>query len=425
MDRRLRTKIVAGFAMLLLASCGSARDSKNIIRSDLPRVESPAVSEAQETQLRDGNNNFAFDLYQHLNQEKTANLIYSPYSLWLAFSMLYAGAQGETENQLADVFHFLSQQSQHVALNALDQRIQAWSTLKEAENEGTPFQLRVANAVWGQQGYTYNQPYIDLLATQYGAGLRLLDFQKSAEKARQVINAWVDEKTDGRIKEIAAPGSISGDTRLVLTNAILFKAGWVHKFDKQATEDGTFTLLDGTQVTTPLMHQRAALDYVENEDYQAIRLYYASYNAEMWIILPGEGRFKAVQDGLSSNLISALQQQAGMADVTLSIPSFKFETDLALNQLLEQMGLSEAFCPAGNYSGIAEDAGLCIGQAVHKATISLDEEGTEATAATMVEVPVSIMQEIELTVDRPFIFAIVGHDSGLILFLGQVLDPTR
>jgi serpin B len=382
------------------------------------------VSEAQEGQLRDGNNSFAFDLFQDLNQENTGNLIYSPYSIWLAFSMIYAGAQGDTESQLADVFHFLDQESQHVTLNAIDQRLQALTALQAAENDGTPFQLEVSNAVWSQEGYAINPSYLNLLATQYGAGLGMLDFQKSADSAREAINAWVDKRTNGRIKEIAVPGSISEDTRLVLTNAILFKASWAYKFDGQATVAGSFNLIDGTQVTTPFMHLKAALDTFESEDYRAVRLPYVNYKAEMWIILPDEGRFETVQDELGSELIQAIQGQAQMGDVTLTLPKFDFESDIPLNEPLTSMGLTEAFCPAGDFRGIAEDGGLCIGQAVHKANITVDEQGTEATAATMAAMPVSIMQEIELKVDRPFLFAILDRDSGLILFLGQVLDPT-
>jgi serpin B len=338
--------------------------------------------------------------------------------------MVYGGAQGETESQMADEFHFLSQENQHVTLNAVDQQLQALGGSKAAEDEGTPFQLRIANAVWSQKGYIFNQPYLDLLATQYGAGLRVLDFQNSVEAARESINAWVDEKTDGHIKEIADPGSISTETRLVLTNAILFKAGWAYKFDQQATADGLFTLIDGKQVTTPLMYLRAPLDFIEEEDYQAVRLPYVDQKVEMWVILPADGRFKAVQDKLSSDFIDAIRQQAGMDDVALTLPRFKFESALSLNDLLIKMGLTSAFCPDGNFNGISEGGGLCIGQAVHKATITVNEEGTEATAATLIAFPVSIMKEVKMTVDRPFIYVIMARDSGLILFLGQVLNPT-
>jgi len=409
---------------LLLAGCRPVPEEIKIIQSDLPRVESPIVNEEQQAQLRDGNNSFAFDIYHSINQDQNDNLIYSPYSIWLAFSMIYGGAHGETESQISNVFHFLSQDSQHVALNATDQRLQAFSTLQAAEEAGVPFQLQLANAVWSQQGFALNQPYLDLLATQYGAGVHPLDFQTSAEGARQAINAWVDKNTGGRIKEIASPGSITPDTRFVLTNAILFKAGWAYKFDQTTTADGLFTLIDGKQLTTPLMHLRAPLDYVAKENYQAVRLPYVYQKVEMWIILPVEGHFKAVQDELGPDLMNDIQKSVGMEDVTLTLPSFDFESELPLNTMLAQMGLTQAFCPTGDYSGIAEGGGLCISQAIHKATITVDEQGTEAAAATMAVMPVSIMDKVELTVVRPFIFAIVAQESGLILFLGQVLDPT-
>lgn len=408
---------------ILLGGCHSVTENGKLVQADLARVESPTVSEEQQMFLSDGNNSFAFDLFHRINLENTDNLIYSPYSIWMAFSMVYAGAQGETQSQMADVFHFLDQDNQHITLNAIDQRLQALGTIKQGEDEGSPFQLKLANAVWSQQGYAFKQPFLDLLATQYGAGLRVVDFQASTEAAREAINAWVNEQTNERIKEIATPGSISPDTRFVLTNAIYFKAGWMYKFDQAATADGSFTLMDGSHVTVPLMHLGAPLDYLDSEDYQAVRLPYVGYKTEMWIILPAEGRFEAVKGELGPVLMNKIEHQAGMDHVTLTMPSFTIESDLALNNLLVQMGLTQAFCPEGDFGGISDGGGLCIGQAIHKATIKVDEEGTEATAATMVAMPVSIMKEVEMKVDRPFIFAIVDRDNGLILFLGQVLDP--
>jgi serpin B len=428
-----RTRIIITFSLILvLAGCQSASVGGKLVQADLPRIQAPAVSENQLATLSEGHNTFAFDLYHTLTSDNKANLIYSPFSIWLAFSMVYAGAQGETEGQMADVFHFLDQDSQHVTLNALDQRLQSTEESKKTEEEGTPFQLKLANAVWSQEGYAFKQAYLDLLASQYGAGMRVVDFQRSAQAARQAINDWVDKNTDGKIKEIAGPGSVTPDTRLVLTNAILFKAGWLNKFDQASTADGPFTLLDGGQVTTPLMHGGGPLDYLKKEDYEAVRLPYVSYAAdglpwvgdqtEMWVILPAVGRFKAVQGELGPSMMSEIQQ-AGMAHVTLTMPSYEFESELSLIDLLIQMGLTQAFCPEGDYGGISEGGGLCIGQAVHKATIKVDEQGTEATAATLVAMPVSIMQEINMKVDRPFIFVIVDRESGIILFLGQVLNP--
>ncbi len=144
----------------------------------------------------------------------------------------------------------------------------------------------------------------------------------------------------------------------------------------------------------------------------------------MWVILPAEGRWETVQARLGVGMMAEIEQQAQMAHVRLSMPKFEYASDMSLNELLIPMGLTQAFCPAGNYSGISEGEGMCIGQAIHKATILVDEQGTEASAATMVVMPASLMQEAELTVDHPFIYAIIDRDSGLILFLGQVLNPS-
>lgn len=408
---------------ILLASCQPVANSGKLVQADLPRVVPPELPEEQLALLSDGNNAFAFDLYRKISQQETGNLIYSPYSIWLAFSMVYAGARGETESQMVDVFHFLAQDEHHVSLNALDQRLQAADVKKGPEEDGTPFQLNLANAVWAQQGYTINPSYLDLLAAQYGAGLHVLDFQAARGEAIKAINAWVDENTDSRIKNIADEGSITPDTRFVLTNAILFKAGWLNEFDPEATADGPFTLIDGSQVTIPLMHLTAQLEFAETPDYQAVKLPYANREQEMWIILPTEGRFNAVRDELSPALMNEIVQASGYGEVSLTMPGFEYESELTLSDLLVQMGLTQAFCPAGNFNGIVDGGGLCISDVIHKATIKVDEQGTEATAATMIVMMAAMMKQAEIKVDRPFIFAIMDHESGLILFLGQVLNP--
>ncbi len=259
---------------LLLVSCRPAAPKVQLLQAESPRVESPDVTEAQVAQIVAGNNAFALDLYRLITARESDNLIYSPYSLSLAFSMLYAGAQGETEAQMARALHFLPQETQHPALNAVDQRLESLGKARPEEEEGVPFRLSLANAVWGQRGYAFKQPFLETLATQYGAGLRLVDFQASPETARQAINAWVAKETEKRIEELAPPGSVSSLTRLVLANAIYFKAGWLSRFTRADTADGSFTRLDGSQVTVPLMHQKIRLDYAQGEGYQAVRLPY-------------------------------------------------------------------------------------------------------------------------------------------------------
>ena len=415
-------KMMISLAMLLVG-CNPIPGNAQLVQSDLPRLESPAVSAGQEAQLVDGNNSFAFGMYHVINQEKIDNLIFSPYSIWLAFSMIYAGAQGETETQMARGFHFLDQESQHLTLNAIDQRLQAIGMVEEAGEEGTPFQLGLANAVWSQQGYAFNQAYLDLLATQYGAGLHTVDFRTSAEVAREAINAWVNEATDGRIEEIATPETVSSDTLIVLTNAINFVAGWEYRFDQSKTIDGPFTLLDGGQVIVTQMHARNRLDFLEQHDFQAVQLPYVNHAMEMWIILPAQGLFELMQDQLDSELMNEIRHSSEAKQVTLTLPRFDFGSELPLGELLPQMGLVDAFCPTLDLGGIVEGGGLCIDQALHRAVITVDEEGTEAAAATIAAVPVSEVEEVEMTVNRPYIFVILARETGLILFLGQVLNP--
>jgi serpin B len=351
------------------------------------------------------------------------NLIYSPYSISLAFSMLYAGAQGEAEAEMAQVFHFLPQEAQHPAFNVVDWRLQSLEKARQSEAGGASFQLNLANAVWGQQGYPFREPYLDTLAAQYGAGLRAVDFQGGPEKAREAINAWVAQETQERIKEIAPPGSVSANTRLILANAIYFKAGWDYPFKESATANGAFTLLDGSQVIVPLMHQETRLAYAEGESYQAVQLPYSGQVVDMWVILPAESRFEDVQGRLGVDLIEAVQRNAEARRVILTLPLFGFETSLELHDLFKETGMAHVFCPALDFEGMAEGGGLCVDTALHRATITINEEGTEAAAATMVAVPVEQVQDVEMAVNRPFLFVIVARETGAILFMGRVLDP--
>ncbi len=413
-----------GLAVLLLTACQLSMSEGRIVQADVPRVESPDATDAQVAQLVAGNQAFAFDLYHRaLAAGEDGNLIYSPYSISLTFSMLYAGAQGETEAEMAQVFYFLPQEAQHRAFNVVDQRLQSLGEARQSEAGGASFELNLANAVWGQRGYPFREPYLDILAAQYGTGLRVVDFQGAPEKAREAINAWVAKETEERIKEIAPPGSVSADTRLVLANAIYFEAGWDYPFQESATADGPFTLLDGSQVTVPLMHQETRLTYVDGEGYQAVQLPYAGQVADMWVILPAEGRFDDVQARLGVDLIEAMQRDAGARRVILTLPRFGFETSLELHNLFKEMGMAHVFCPALDFEGMVEGGGLCVDYALHRATITVDEEGTEAAAATMIAVPVERVEDVEMAVDRPFLFGIVTRETGIVLFFGRVLNP--
>lgn len=393
------------------------------IRADVPRLIAPPVDDGELAQLVQGNNQFAFDLYQVIRANSQANLIYSPYSISQAFSMVYAGARGQTEAEMAQVLRFLPQDVHHLVFNALDQRLGA---LVEDENgdEEDRFQLNIANAVWGQIGLPFVEAYLITLAEQYGAGLQATDFAQEPEAAREEINRWVAEQTAERIQDILPPGAIDPNTRLVLANAIYFNAAWRFPFNEDATRDGPFTLLDGSQVTVPLMRQNGArVLYAEGPDYQAIALPYAGDAVQMLIILPETGQFDAVEAALSADVLNQVRNQTQLRDVSLTMPRFEFDTDLDLSQLLTEMGLIKPFTGAADFSGIVDGGGLFISDALHRGTITVDEEGTEAAAVTVIVLAESMLETAEVTLDRPFIFAIMDQQTGTILFLGRVLNP--
>lgn len=417
--------------MLLLTACGAVETpavpttgTGELVRASVARDESPEVSPATVGDLAQGNNRFAFDFYHQVAGQSSENLIYSPYSISLAFSMVYAGAGGETAEQMAEIFHYLPQETQHPAFNALDQQIVAAGEAGSVPEEGEPFQLNVANAVWAQAGYPFRDAYLELLARQYGAGVRTVDFAEDLDATLAAINEWTNDATEGRIEKLAPPLRVTPLTRLVLANAIYFKASWLFPFDEASTAEGGFTLLDGSSVTVPLMHQAAArVPYAEGDAYQAIRLPYAGGTVDMLVVLPAEGEFEAVEAQLGGELLQAVQERAEVRDVDLTLPRFEFDTTLQLVELLQSLGLTTPFGDEADFSGMMENSGLFIADAVHKGTITVDEEGTEAAAVTGVAMEVSEYPRAEVSVTRPFLFAIIERESGTILFLGRVLNP--
>lgn len=394
------------------------------------RSDPPDLGEAETVQLVDGLNGFAGDLYHQVIQHHDGNLIYSPYSIGLAFAMLYAGARSETEAQMADVLGFLPQEEQHPAANALDQYLASLGedTDPASEELGEAFQLSVANGLWTQQGFPFLDAFLQTLAEHYGAGIEMVDFVSDAEAVRQVINAWVEEKTEGRITEVIPPDVLNEMTRLVLANAIYFKANWLQPFDEMHTQDEPFTLLDSSQVQTPMMRATLDIPYHEGEGYQAVLMPYVGHDVAMTVIVPDAGRFEEIETGLSGELIDEVAASAEIHEVVLGMPRFDFESDLDLKQLLEAMGMADPFRSSrADFSGISEE-GLFVSAAIHRANITVDEEGTEAAAVTIIVAEATSGSEVEplrLTIDRPFIFAITERETGAILFLGRVSDPSN
>ena len=411
--------------ILPLIAC-SQPVAADIVKSNKPRITSPDIGTGEITALVEGNSAFAFDLYQAL-RTKDGNLFYSPQSISMALAMTYAGARGETTQQMADTMHFtLSQTELHPAFNSLDIELaKRGQGAKGKDGEG--FRLNTVNAIWGQKDYKFLTAYLDVLAENYGAGLRILDFISNTEKSRITINDWVSDQTEGRIKDLIPQGAINELTRLVLTNAIYFNAAWQHPFNTAMTTDGQFHLLDGNQVKSPMMKQTETHAYAKGEGYQSVELLYDGGEISMIILLPEAGKFEAFEKGLNAQQIATITKSLQKARVTLTMPRFEFDSDFSLKGTLAGMGMPVAFTENADFSGMTGKRELMISDVIHKAFVSLDEAGTEAAAATAVIVGVTsapVEPPVQVTVDRPFIFLIRDIGTGTILFVGRVLNPT-
>jgi serpin B len=405
-------------AALGLVACQAAPQPQGMVvhASDKPRQTAEDVAAPDLAALVAGNNAFALDLYRALYTEQE-NLLYSPYSISLALAMAYAGARGETEGQMAQTLHYdLAQAQLHPAFNALDQ------TLANRGEGDLNFRLHVVNAIWGQQGYAFLDSYLDALAENYGAGLRTLDMAQAPDAARQTINDWASEETEKRIEELLPPGSIDAATTLVLANAIYFHAAWAEPFPEEGTTADTFTLLDGSTASVQMMHGTVSVRYAQGEGYQAIELPYSGGQTAMLVLLPDEGSFSDVAKGLDGAQVAAIVDGLQDARFALSMPKFVVTSGFELADTLGAMGMPAAFSGA-DFSGIDGTKELFIDQVYHKTFITVDEQGTEAAGATAV-VMKRLAMPPSLRIDRPFIYAIRDVETGSLLFVGQVVDPS-
>ena len=396
--------------------------------------QQPSTPQEDMAKLSANNNAFAFDLYHALtadDESKDGNLFYSPYSISSALAMTYAGARGDTEAQMAEALRlFIPQDPLHPAFNALHHRL---TRQPENATSGDNFTLNIANAVWGQQGHPFAEDFSRTLSDHYGAGIRTADFNADPEASRNTINDWVADSTEGRITGLIPEGIINSLTRMVLTNAIYFKAAWLTQFLPADTRKEPFTLLDGSVIQVSTMSTEEQFAYARGEGFQAVNLPYVGNAATMTILLPDQGRFQEFEDGMDQETAARIIREMTFQQLHLKLPKFRFESKLMLSETLRSMGVTEAFDPgSANFSGMdgrsckaGDEECLFIQEAVHKAHVSVDEEGTEAAAATAVIMGIESEkpEPINLFIDRPFIFLIRHNDTGAILFMGRVLKP--
>ncbi len=413
--------IFIGCASETLVPPPTMPDGAEVVRSTHARLSTAGVSTADLETLAHDNAAFGAALYRH-SDRGTGNFIYSPVSVSVALAMTYAGAATETASQMATAMHFTLPASRlHPAFNALDS---ALNSRGEGAHDvsGNAFQLNVINQLWGQRGFAIEAPFLDTLAEHYGTGLLALDFVGATEPSRMAINTWVEDQTNHRIVDLLPQGSITPDTRLVLTNAVYFNASWNAPFDPVATANESFTTLSGSTVTAPFMHNVLDANYVASDSVQIVELPYDGEEVSMLIVMPED--FNSFEATIDADVL-AVAASATLHRVTLSLPKFEARSAFSVRSALETLGMPIAFTEQADFSGIDGAHDLSISDVVHQAFIRVDEHGTEAAAATAVIVGVtSVPQPVTLVVDRPFFFVIRDNATDSIIFAGRVIDPT-
>lgn len=403
---------------------GSVQAGPTPLKSSAARIAAPSTTNV--SALGAGNRALAFELYAQIaKRSENKNVLFSPYSISTALSMLYAGAAGSTESEMKKALHFdLAEPALYEAFNATALAL-ASRGMGQAGADGTPFRLNVDNSIWTQRDYPIEPTYLDTLAKHYGAGVQQQDFRVAPEPARKTINDWVSERTEKLIPELLPMGSITNDTRVVLTNTVYFNASWQTKFKPESTSDGPFTKLDGSKVTTSLMRGKSRAAYAEGTNYKAVALPYASAELSFLAILPNDGAFASVEAGLNPAFFDALQAKLASEEVQVTFPKLDYKAKSELNDLLVELGMKAAFSDGADFSGITKDR-VAVDGVIHEAVIKVIEGGTIAAAATGITVgTTSIPAEPKtIVLDRPFLLAIYDAPTGSVLFLGRVLDPT-
>lgn len=381
-----------------------------------------------------GNNEFALALYAKLRSAE-GNLFFSPYSISAALAMTYVGARGSTESQMSEVLHFpaaASETGESAALPLSDRRRFACvfgEVIKDLNNRGqeSRYKMAVANALWAQKDYGILAEYLELIKTGFDGKLQEVDFVSASETARKTINSWVEEKTNEKIKDLLAKGILDSMTRLVLTNAVYFKGDWARQFKAERTKDAPFTLADGNKIDVPMMNQVEQFGYMETDTLQALELPYVDDELSMIVLLPKKlDGIDELEQNLTVESLSQTLEKLHKREVVVSIPKFKMTWQFGMADVLRSMGMQDAFSGRADFSGINGQKNLFISAVIHKAYVDINEEGTEAAAATAVTIRLTSVGPVPSPVfraDHPFLFLIRDNNSGSILFIGRVMNP--
>lgn len=371
----------------------------------------------------EANNRFALDLYSKYKSEE-GNVFFSPYSISTALAMTYEGARGQTAEEMQSVFYFPEDDSV---------RRSGYANLYNEINKGDKkYKLSTANALWAEQNFKFLDEYFNLINQYYDGKVTNLNFKQDPEGSRVTINNWVEDKTNDKIKDLIPSGMIDSMTRLVLTNAIYFKGEWVKQFNEDETRDRDFRVSSNNDIKVKMMQRtddESIFSYAENNQLQILEMPYSGEELSMLVLLPKDDNIESLENSITTEKLSEWKDDLREQRVNIFIPRFKFETKYFMADTLAEMGMPTAF-GAADFSGMTGKMDLVISQVIHQAFVEVNEEGTEAAAATAV-----IMKETSagpggpktpvFMADHPFIFIIQQKDSGNILFMGKITNPTQ
>ena len=385
--------------------------------------EKPVVDPADRESLVTGNIRFAVDFYRQLAVED-GNVFFSPYSISSALAMTYGGAKGATKQEMREVLHFtLDSALLHKNFNALEDDILSDSDIK----------LSIVNQTWGEYRTVFKQEYLDLLAVNYGTGINLVDFAGDPDGCRELINSWIADQTSDKIPDLLPEESIDAATTLALTNAIYFYGNWQTQFDKGLTVDKPFYRSPDDTVNAAMMSfsdnpdETMQFRYTKNDYCSALELPYTGNRFAMTVILPADSNLSGFEQQLSVDRISQITEQLETEDVHVTLPAFSFTSaSLPLKRKFMNLGMNNPFTGEADFTGICESPRIFIDDIHHKAFINVNEEGTESAAASGVVMVWESAQQVERFVaNRPFFFMIRDRETGTILFMGRVVDPTQ
>jgi|UniRef100_A0A250YH05 serpin B len=377
-------------------------------------------------QLSTANTLFALDLFLALNENNpTGNIFISPFSISSAMAMVFLGTKGNSAAQLSKAFHFDAVEDIHSRFQSLNAQM---------NKQGAPYILKLANRLYGEKTYNFLPEFLDSTQKMYGADLASVDFQHASEDARKAINQWVKGQTEGKIPELLAAGVVDSMTKLVLVNAIYFKGNWEEKFMKEETTNAPFRLNKKDTKTVKMMYQKKKFPfgYIQDLKCRVLELPYKGKELSMIILLPDDIEdestgLEKIEKQLTLEKLREWTKPENLdtIEVNVKLPRFKLEESYVLNSDLARLGIQDLFNSSkADLSGMSGARDIFISKIIHKSFVEVNEEGTEAAAATAGIATFSMLaHEEDFTADHPFLFFIQHKPTANILFLGRLSSP--